>query len=473
MAQRPAAGLTIDSSGNLFGTTSGGGPGGYGTVFEIAHGDTAITTIASFNYFNGELPAAGLTIDSSGNLFGTTSGGPGGYGTVFEIAHGDTTIATIASFTNVNGADPRAGLIFDSSGNLFGTTSSGGPGGYGTVFEIAPGATVLTTIASFNITNGAGPVAGLALDSSGNLFGTTKGGGDGTVFEIARGATGITTLANFNFINGFDPEAGLVFDSSGNLFGTTVQGGTSFGTVFEIAHGTTSLSTLVSFNGGNGANPRAGLVLDSSGNLFGTTASGGASGNGVVFASPPAAHGCLHHAPYVDDPRRRHQRRHRRAGRHRLSLGKPLHRGFLLTHDSHSHRRHVCRGRQHCIGASLQRRGHVLQSCHQHGGELHAHCSRLPSTAALPASAFTVSIGPPIKLAFPYQTVAHRQGRPSRLRSMWKTSMGMSFLATRPSSHSPFGAGAFASVGSASRFMPLTASPASTISSSTRPAATR
>ena len=114
-------------------------------------------------------------MDSSGNLYGTTDvGGTSNKGTVFELAQGSGTITTLASFGGSNGANPFAGLIMDSSGNLYGTTESGGPpSGYGTVFKLAKGSKTITDLASFNGSNGACPEAGLIMDSSGNLYGTT------------------------------------------------------------------------------------------------------------------------------------------------------------------------------------------------------------------------------------------------------------------------------------------------------------
>ncbi len=90
-------------------------------------------------------------MDSSGNLYGTTSaGGAGGDGTVFELASGSGTITTLASFNGTNGANPDAGLVMDGSGNLYGTTTSGASSGGGTVFELAQGSGTITTLASFN-----------------------------------------------------------------------------------------------------------------------------------------------------------------------------------------------------------------------------------------------------------------------------------------------------------------------------------
>jgi len=248
-----------------------------------------ITTLASFTGANGSAPFAGVTFDGSGNLFGTTLyGGASGQGTVYEIAKGSSTLTTLASFTGNNGSDPSAGVTFDSSGNLFGTTLYGGASGQGTVYEIAKVTGTLTTLASFTGANGSGPYAGVTFDSSGNLFGTTgyKGGtsNGGTVYEIAQGSSTLTTLASFTGANGSLPYGGVTFDSSGNLFGTTFNGGTSgYGTVYEIAKGSSTLTTLASFTGANGRTPNAGVTFDSSGNLFGTTFSGGTSSYGTVY----------------------------------------------------------------------------------------------------------------------------------------------------------------------------------------------
>src|SRR5665213_2508297 len=326
----PSAGVTLDAAGDLYGTTDGGGDSNDGTVFEIAKGSGTITTLASFIFANGNA-VAGVALDASGNLYGTTydGGGSGSDGTVFEIAKGSGTIKTIASFNGTNGAGPLAGVTLDASGNLYGTTVDGGDSNDGTVFEIAKGSGTITTLASFNLTNGANPSAGVALDASGNLYGTTnegtvfkiaKGSGtittliangasilggvtldasgnlygttdiggtsnDGTVFEIAKGLSTTRTLASFNGTNGEDPQAGVTLDASGNLYGTTELGGdgNGDGTVFEIAKGSGAVTTLAAFNLANGQNPASELTLDASGNLYGTAINGGSSGDGTVF----------------------------------------------------------------------------------------------------------------------------------------------------------------------------------------------
>ena len=319
----PTTTLIADGIGNLFGTTYGNievAPLGssdlsWGTVFEIAKTASgyaaAPTTLFTFDGgIDGGEPATGLMADANGNIFGTTSwGGPYLYfGTVFEITKTTTgyasTPTTLFSFDATDGYFPGASLISDSNGNLVGTTVSGGTYSYfGTVFEIAKTtsgyASTPTTLVSFNGSNGGSPYGNLIADANGNLFGTTAFGGasnGGTVFEITKTASGYastpTILVSFNRSKGFQPMAGLIADAKGNLFGTTLYGGASpgplgDGTVFEIvktASGYASTpTTLVSFNGNNGSLPYASLIADGNGNLFGTTSGGGTSSFGTVF----------------------------------------------------------------------------------------------------------------------------------------------------------------------------------------------
>ena len=188
-------------------------------------------------------------------------------------------------------------MFEDGSGDLFGTTDPfwAGASGDGTVYEVKAGSGSITTLASFNGTNGEDPYAGVVEDSSGNLFGTTYLGGasnDGTVYEVKAGSGSITTLASFNGTNGEDPYAGVVEDSSGNLFGTTFEGGASagYGTVYEMPTGSDSITTLASFSSYTiGADLTGGVVEDSSGDLFGTTQAGGATGDGIVYELSPTA----------------------------------------------------------------------------------------------------------------------------------------------------------------------------------------
>jgi len=201
----------------------------------------------SFDLPSGAFPAAGLALDGSGNLYGTaTFGGASGYGTVFQLSRDGAswTHSVLHSFDLPSGAYPYAGLVLDGTGNLYGTTGQGGASDSGTVFRLRRNGASWThsVLHHFDSTNGASPQAGLALDGSGNLFGTTVSGGpsgQGTVFELRRNGASWThsVLHGFDTTNGASPYAGLVLDGSGRLYGTTLFGGTgdgAAGTVFRI-----------------------------------------------------------------------------------------------------------------------------------------------------------------------------------------------------------------------------------------------
>jgi len=74
----------------------------------------------------------------------------------------------------MDGLGPQAPLIQCLDGSLYGTTGSGGTGSNGTVFRLTTNG-VLTTLFSFNGTNGASPATALVLGADGNLYGTTQG----------------------------------------------------------------------------------------------------------------------------------------------------------------------------------------------------------------------------------------------------------------------------------------------------------
>lgn len=377
-----SAGLVLDAQGNLYGATVSGGDAsctgnigttGCGTVFKLnpAGQETILHTFTGSP--GGEVPYAGLVLDSQGNLYGTTAGGGvhNNGGTVFKVdATGNETIlysfcaAGVYPYFCTDGNGPEAGLVLDPQGNLYGTTAGGGASGNGTVFKLST-AGVQTVLHSFTGSGGDGamPFSSLALDAQGNLYGTTYIGGDlscsnlgspgcGTVFKVD--ASGNETVL-YSFPWNAILFAGVVLDAQGNLYGATGAGGTPLtgcggggcGTIFKIdsagnqsildnlgtqnggwgpygtlvmdaqdnLYGTTfggssaagqtgvcqygcgtvfaidkagNQTVLYNFKGGtDGLQPDAALVLDAQGNLFGTTRAGGASGNGIVFKLTP------------------------------------------------------------------------------------------------------------------------------------------------------------------------------------------
>jgi uncharacterized repeat protein (TIGR03803 family) len=288
----PSAGLVQAKDGNFYGTTTFGGSGSYGTVFQMSPSGT-FTNLISFDGTNGASPHAGLVQGTDGSFYGTTyAGGTNGYGTIFQLTTSGT-LTTLVTFAIGTGGHPIAGLIQGQDGNFYGTTSFGGTNIGGTAFQVMTNG-ALTTLVSFNVSGNGGnsPCAGLVQANDGCLYGTTELGGTngcGTIFKLTTNGT-FTSLYSFTGTNdGAKPYAGLVQGSDGNFYGTTSAGGAytnqsglGYGTVFEFATNGT-LTTLVSFGNTNGANPQAGLVQASDGNFYGTTSAGGAYTNQSGF----------------------------------------------------------------------------------------------------------------------------------------------------------------------------------------------
>jgi uncharacterized repeat protein (TIGR03803 family) len=202
-AQDPSeGGLIMDSAGNFYGTTYYGGTNGTGAVFKITRlgAESVLYSFGPSTGIDGRYPIAGLIMDSAGNFYGTTTyGGTNDTGTVFKITASGTesVLYSFGPSTGIDGQTPTAGLIMDSAGNLYGTTRYGGANGNGTlgsgtgtVFKITPAGTesILYSFGPGSGTDGQEPLAGLIVDSAGNLYGTTSSGGankfTGTVFKI-------------------------------------------------------------------------------------------------------------------------------------------------------------------------------------------------------------------------------------------------------------------------------------------------
>src|SRR5579872_675393 len=308
----PVSGVIRDSTGNLYGTTESGGilcfggPNGCGIFYKLdASNNLSVlySFLGSTNNNDGGFPQDSLLMDSKGNLYGTTFGGgistatcQNGAGTVFELSLSGSSWAETQLYKfpcdTTNGAFPEAALISDSAGNLYSTTTGSGTcGSYaqcGTVFELTPGADGWTHTVLHDFTGGADGAelpAGLIRDASGNLYGTTQLGGasgEGTIFRIDTSGNK-TILHSFDGSDGAYPYAALILDSAGNFYGTTAYGGSGkVGTVFELSPGGT-LTTLHTFTGGSdGAYPEGALLLQDR-VLYGVTSAGGSANRGTIF----------------------------------------------------------------------------------------------------------------------------------------------------------------------------------------------
>jgi uncharacterized repeat protein (TIGR03803 family) len=220
-------------------------------VFEFSpNGDGTWTETLIFEFGSEKSygPNGNLVIDKAGNLYGTTqSGGDYGWGGVYRLSNGNGTwkFQELYDFppSALNPAGP-GGLAIDGVGNLYGNTQNDGYSGAGSLYKLTPnkGYWTYSLIHSFTGSiDGGYASGGLALDASGNIYGTTLEGGvygNGTVFEFSPGAGGKwseTVLYNFmGTADGYDPY-GVIRDSKGNLYGIAVAGGVDLnGLVFEI-----------------------------------------------------------------------------------------------------------------------------------------------------------------------------------------------------------------------------------------------
>jgi uncharacterized repeat protein (TIGR03803 family) len=240
-----------------------------------------------------------LTIDKAGNLYGTASfGGSGGFyrtgggcyqgagcGLVFKIAPDGTETILHVFGNGSDGANPQSNLLADKAGNLYGVTFTGGASGRGAVFKLTPDGTE-TVLHAFAPDDGSGPSGGLIMDKAGNLYGTTSGG-SGTVFKLAPDGTETVLHAFTGGTDGSIPVADLISDREGNLYGTTMFGGNTgcfshegCGIIFKVTPSGAE-EIVWRFTGDDGAESDASLIMDDAGSLYGTTV--GYSNGGTVF----------------------------------------------------------------------------------------------------------------------------------------------------------------------------------------------
>jgi len=262
--REPYARLLSDSAGNLYGTTLFGGnvnsacSTGCGTVFKLTSASGSWTESVLYAFTgaaDGASPYAALRFDSAGNLYGTAyADGAYASGVIFELtpASSGWTESVLHAFKGArDGKYSYGDVILDPAGNVYGTAFQGGSQGYGVVFELTPSSKGWQekVLHSFGNAPSANPVAGLVMDSTGNLYGTTFAGGNqtacgttcGTAFKLSPSTTGAWTYkAIYVFgqgTDGYHPSGDLILDPAGNVYGTTQAGGAQgSGLVFEIMH---------------------------------------------------------------------------------------------------------------------------------------------------------------------------------------------------------------------------------------------
>jgi len=362
--RQPVGSLILDVNGNLYGTTAQGGlntgpfngSSNAGIAFKLQYPMSGTTwtihrlhdfcpTIVSGVCSDGERPLSNLSYKPTSSspyyngtdpLYGTTYVGgankPGDYGggTLFKLTPGSTWTETVVhSFGDpaldgpdvVDGFYPVAGVTLDSSGTIFGTAFAGGlknsyagiifkmdtSNNYSLLYEFC------SAVSNSLCTDGRAPNANLALDSNGNLFGTTKeqgSGQQGVVFELPSNSSSVTVLHSFCAglsvcTDGIEPTvgSGLILASTGDIYGVTKYGGLGAGgsagggVVYKLhpsggAYFLTAIHTFChaaacNMSPSDGNQPVTGLNKDAAGNLYGTTEYGGTGDGGTIFKIVP------------------------------------------------------------------------------------------------------------------------------------------------------------------------------------------
>jgi uncharacterized repeat protein (TIGR03803 family) len=380
----PAAALALGPDGSFYGTTHQGGDYDYGTIFRITT-NGALTTVYSFaGEGDGANPSAALLFASDGNLYGTTSsGGPGGYGTLFLITPGGAFATLVLFDSDTYGANPAADLTQTADGALYGTATAGGTSALGTSYRIRLAAPPVIVADPAGGTNFAGMSVRFVAAATGNAplayrwrhantnladDGRISGAGSNTlaisnlvaadagpyVLVVSNNAGMATSgVAVLSILDPFPPAVstlpaseivigGATFNAlvnpdgaptyarwsyglttnydhvtdgtnlpagvgaveinqliaglasfttyhfrveAGNSAGTNVGADLTFTTPGAAAG--VSFQTLLSFGGTNGSTPSAGLARGADGALYGTTYDGGDYDLGTVFRFAP------------------------------------------------------------------------------------------------------------------------------------------------------------------------------------------
>jgi len=249
-----------DGRSPLYGTTASGGANNAGLIFKLTEhsGERRETILHSFcastNCSDGDGPQSTPIVDAHGNVFGTTSGGGNG-GTFYELSPTGTKYAetVLYSFCQqqscADGLGPGGALAMDSSGAFYGTTADRGARGSGALYKLVPNGVASTETVLYSFCTGLGcpdgwMPSGVAMDASGNLFGTTSNGGQtgfGVLFELAGGSESVLyTFCEKNIggdcSDGGEPRSGVIVDE-GAVFGTTTVDANNYGaggTVFKL-----------------------------------------------------------------------------------------------------------------------------------------------------------------------------------------------------------------------------------------------
>jgi uncharacterized repeat protein (TIGR03803 family) len=281
----PQSGLSLGFDGNLYGTTTNGGPLRRGTVFKVSGG--GVTVLYDFtDGTDGAYPWAPPIQAPDGNIYGVTYNGTTP-GTAYRITPSGT-FSVIANLPS----ETQAPLILGKDGKLYGTTPYGGTYNRGTVFQLTIAKKPkLKIIHSFNPnTEGSIPGGPVMQAIDGKFYGITVWGGtfgQGIVYQVTSGGA-YKVLHNFqSATEGTNSAAGLVQGSDKFLYGVMPLGGANgYGTLFKINTTGKTFAVLYTFDYATGGYPSSTPTLHTNGTIYGLTTKGGSQNpaDGVLYS---------------------------------------------------------------------------------------------------------------------------------------------------------------------------------------------
>jgi uncharacterized repeat protein (TIGR03803 family) len=198
-------------------------------------------------------------------------------GTLFAVTSTGRVVLLHSFVAPTEGSSPNDVLAVDSLGNIYGTTNLGGKFNGGTIFQLTK-QRVLKVLHSFDAGSGDGsnPHQGVVLGPMGALFGAASAGAidtNGSIFEVSSSGVYQNRYYFKSRGDGHCPFSGVAVDGKGFVFGTVVGngfGGDPNGAVWKLSP-TNKLTPLYIFkDGADGEYPDQSPIIDGAGNLYGT-----------------------------------------------------------------------------------------------------------------------------------------------------------------------------------------------------------